>query len=145
PREFQLRSTIALTNGLDVLVNAGTGSGKTLCQIIPNLLYPHTTSMTISPLKRLEILQTLWAAEFEKWGVKTACVNEDTSNDKHLWENIGNGSFQHLIVQPEQLRSFRGHLPRLARLLLTPNFTKTISRLHIDEINNHYTAGLSHY
>ena len=33
----------------------------------------------------------------------------------------------------------------LARLLNVPQFTKTISRLHIDEAHCHYTVGLPHY
>ncbi|KAF7337279.1 P-loop containing nucleoside triphosphate hydrolase protein [Mycena sanguinolenta] len=98
--------------------------------------------MTISPLKRLQILQ---AAEFETWGIRTMSINEDTPNDKALWEKIKTGYFQHLIVQPEQLKSFRGHMPRLARLLHVPQFTKTISRVHFDEIHFHHTAGLPHY
>ncbi|KAJ7251796.1 P-loop containing nucleoside triphosphate hydrolase protein [Mycena haematopus] len=144
PRQFQLEACIAMEDGRDVLVDSGTGSGKTLCQIIPNLLHPDSTSMTISPLKRLQILQ---AAEFETWGIRTMSINEDTPNDKALWEvgKIKTGYFQHLIVQPEQLKPFRGHMPRLARLLHIPQFLKTIARVHYDEIHFHYTAGLPHY
>ncbi|KAJ7897932.1 hypothetical protein B0H14DRAFT_2332408, partial [Mycena olivaceomarginata] len=53
--------------------------------------------------------------------------------------------FQHLIVQPKQLRSFRGHMPRLARLLHTHQFIKTIARIHIDEIHFHCIVGLPRY
>ncbi|KAJ7170440.1 hypothetical protein C8R43DRAFT_848982, partial [Mycena crocata] len=51
PCEYQLQSTDGLSDGLKILVSSGTGSGKTLCQIILILLYPKTTSMTIPPLK----------------------------------------------------------------------------------------------
>ncbi|KAJ7200446.1 P-loop containing nucleoside triphosphate hydrolase protein [Mycena rebaudengoi] len=98
--------------------------------------------MTVSPLKRLQILQ---AAEFERWGIRTICINEDTPSDTNLWDKIRDGYFQHLIVQPEQLRTHQGHLPRLARLLSVPRFVKTIARVHIDEAHNHYTAGLPLY
>ncbi|KAJ7736568.1 hypothetical protein DFH07DRAFT_753499, partial [Mycena maculata] len=57
PWRFQLESTNAMAHGFTCVVDAGVGSGKTLCQIAPNLLYPDTTSITISPLKRLQILQ----------------------------------------------------------------------------------------
>ncbi|KAJ7864092.1 hypothetical protein B0H14DRAFT_3862637 [Mycena olivaceomarginata] len=50
-------------------------------------------------------------------------------------QTIRNGDFQHLIVQPEQLKMFQGHLP----------FAKTIARVHIDEVHNHVLAGLPHY
>ncbi|KAJ7603812.1 II DNA helicase [Roridomyces roridus] len=142
PRPFQLQATVALSRGRDVIVDCGTGSGKTLCQILPNLLHPTSTSITISPLKRLQVVQ---AAEFERWGIKTVCINEDTPNDPELWARIRTGYYQHLIVQPEQLKTFQGHLPRLARLLDVPQFTKTISRVHVDEGHNHVLAGLPRF
>ncbi|KAJ7735353.1 P-loop containing nucleoside triphosphate hydrolase protein [Mycena metata] len=114
--------------------DSGTGSGKTLCQILPNLMHPITTSMTISPLKRLQILQC-----------NAISINEDTPNDPELWKRIETGQFQHLIVQPEQLRPFNGHLTRLARLLNTSRFAKLISRVHIDEVHFHSIAGLPRY
>ncbi|KAJ6585346.1 hypothetical protein B0H19DRAFT_908943, partial [Mycena capillaripes] len=53
PRQYQLEANNALEDGLDILVDSGTGSGKKLCLIIPNLMHPNTTSITIFPLKRL--------------------------------------------------------------------------------------------
>jgi ATP-dependent helicase YprA (DUF1998 family) len=55
PRIFQLQASLATLNGKDTIVTAGTGSGKTLCQLIPMLLRPNTLSMTISPLRRLQV------------------------------------------------------------------------------------------
>ncbi|KAJ7498429.1 hypothetical protein B0H11DRAFT_1714971 [Mycena galericulata] len=145
PRQYQLEANNGLEDGREILVDSGTGSGKTLCLIIPNLLHPDTISMTISPLKRLQILQ---AAELERWCIRTICINEDTPNDKELW-NVQNTyrplPTPNIIVQPEQLKSFHGHLPRLARLLDVPQFIKTIARVHIDEAHTHFTAGLPHY
>jgi ATP-dependent helicase YprA (DUF1998 family) len=57
PREFQLEATLALLAGRDCLINAGTGSGKTLCMVLPALLDPISVSLVISPLKQLQILQ----------------------------------------------------------------------------------------
>jgi ATP-dependent helicase YprA (DUF1998 family) len=57
PRKFQLEATLALLAGRDCLINAGTGSGKTLCMVLPALLDPTSISLVISPLKRLQILQ----------------------------------------------------------------------------------------
>ncbi|KAJ6538674.1 hypothetical protein DFH09DRAFT_867322, partial [Mycena vulgaris] len=50
PCQYQLEANNVLVDGLEIVVSSGTGSGKTLCKIIPNLLYPRTTSVTISPL-----------------------------------------------------------------------------------------------
>ena len=83
PREFQLKATIALLSGQDVLVDVGTGYGKMICMILPCLLYSATISMVISPLKRLQAVQLL---EFERYGIKTVSINEDMPNDPALWQ-----------------------------------------------------------
>ena len=57
PQQYQLEASNGLEDGRDIIVDSGTGSGKTLCVIIPNLLHLNTTSMTIFPLKRLQILR----------------------------------------------------------------------------------------
>ena len=60
PRELQLRACLATYNGQDSLIGAGTGSGKTL-PIALNLLLDDPKdagiSLTISPLKRLQVTQ----------------------------------------------------------------------------------------
>jgi superfamily II DNA helicase RecQ len=57
PREFQLEAALALLTGQDSLIHAATGSGKTLCMVLPALLDPTGVSLVISPLKRLQVLQ----------------------------------------------------------------------------------------
>ena len=83
PQEFQLEATIAIMTGKDLLVDVGTGYGKTLCMIIPSLLDPENLSVIFSPLKRLQAVQVI---EFEKYGIKTLAINEDTPNDPNLWK-----------------------------------------------------------
>ena len=41
PRVFQLQASLATLHGRDTIITAGTGSGKTLCQLIPMLLRCH--------------------------------------------------------------------------------------------------------
>ncbi|KAG1790241.1 uncharacterized protein HD556DRAFT_1446377 [Suillus plorans] len=61
-------------------------------------------------------------------------------------QSIRDGRFNHLIVLPEQLFMFNGHLPRLAQLIRKDSiFIKRIKRVHIDEAHNIYTAGLPHH
>ena len=86
PNNFQLTAAISLISGQDTvtLVDAGTGYGKTLCMIIPCLLdSPGSISIIISPLKRLQAVQVL---EFERYGIKTVAINEDTPNEPELWK-----------------------------------------------------------
>jgi len=62
PRDIQLQSCLAMFNGQDSLVYAGTGSGKTL-PIALNILLEDPAkkrvTLTISPLKRLQITQVI--------------------------------------------------------------------------------------
>ena len=83
PNDFQLRATITMISGQDCLIDVGTGYGKTLCMIIPCLLAPEYISVIVSPLKRLQAVHVL---EFERYGVKTVSINEDTPNDLGLWK-----------------------------------------------------------
>ena len=85
PRIFQLQASLTTLNGKDAIITAGTGSGKTLCLLIPILLHPGTISLTISSLKRLQMTQVclcynshashwhmlcLQVTESQKYGVK---------------------------------------------------------------------------
>ncbi|KIK90666.1 hypothetical protein PAXRUDRAFT_151398, partial [Paxillus rubicundulus Ve08.2h10] len=54
---FQLQASLAILNGKDSIITAGTGSGKTLCIIIPLLLRPQSISITVSLLKWLQATQ----------------------------------------------------------------------------------------
>ena len=53
PRKFQLEAGLATYQGKNTIVNAGTGSGKTLSMAIPLLMDPDAVAIIISPLKRL--------------------------------------------------------------------------------------------
>jgi superfamily II DNA helicase RecQ len=57
PRKFQLEATLALLAGQDTLIHAATGSGKTLCMVLPALFNTASVSLVVSPLKRLQVLQ----------------------------------------------------------------------------------------
>ena len=84
PMEFQLQAVISVMSGQDALIDVATGYGKTLCMIIPCLLdAPGMVSIIISPLKRLQVVQVL---EFERYGIRTVAINEDTPNDPELWK-----------------------------------------------------------
>ncbi|KAJ7574751.1 hypothetical protein C8J56DRAFT_1064439 [Mycena floridula] len=100
-----------LEGGKDSIIDVGTGYGKTLCLILPML--------------QLE--------EFILWGLWAISINQDTPKDKALYSSIVSGKYNLIIVQPEQLGRFKGHMTRFAELLRQPKFTKQISRVHADE------------
>lgn len=57
PFDFQLRVASAILSGKDVILDAGTGCGKTLCFMLPLLLDTNDISLIISPLSSLMIEQ----------------------------------------------------------------------------------------
>ncbi|KAF8871288.1 P-loop containing nucleoside triphosphate hydrolase protein [Infundibulicybe gibba] len=138
PTDFQLEAALETARGRDSVVISGTGSGKTLCIVIPLLLFPTTITITISPLKRLQMMQV---KDFAEYGIETVAINEDTPHSPDLWAKISNGLIPHLIVQPEQFQLYQGHLPRLARLLHDREFLGRIRRVHVDEAHNVYISG----
>ena len=93
PRVFQLQASITMLCRQDSVIIAGTGSGKTLCLLIPILLRPKSISITISLLKRLQTTQIsvlspvlgltnvrrgIQVLESERLGIRTIAINEDT-------------------------------------------------------------------
>ena len=86
PREMQLRVVLADVHATDALVAAGTGSGKTLPIALCILLDDPTAnylSITISPLKRLQVTQE---SDFNnRFGIPTITINEDTPRDTEWW------------------------------------------------------------
>ncbi|KAJ7839505.1 P-loop containing nucleoside triphosphate hydrolase protein [Mycena leptocephala] len=139
PHDLQLEAGLAAMNGKECFVIARTGWGKTLCIAIPLLLRPGRISITISPLKRLQMMQV---SDFlNKFGIATVAVNEDTPNCPVLWSAISAGQIPHLIVQPEQFELHHGHLPKMARLLHDHKFVSQIGGVTVDECHNTYIAG----
>ena len=74
PRQFQLRAGLAAYEGKNTVVNAGTGSGKTLSMAIPLLMNLDAVAIIVSPLKRLQSTQ---AKELERFLMKPLVVNQD--------------------------------------------------------------------
>ncbi|KAF5314348.1 hypothetical protein D9619_011963 [Psilocybe cf. subviscida] len=97
PHSWQLDVTEALLLGLDSIVLAGTGSGKTIPFIL--LLMLHTTSqgLVISPLK---ILQDDQASRFGALGVPGAAVNQDTWGPV-IEKDLKSGRIQGILTSPE--------------------------------------------
>ena len=70
-------------SGQDLLIDVGTGAGKTLCMVLPCMLAPNTMAIVLSPLKQLQAVQVL---VFARYQIKAIAINEDTLNDPELWK-----------------------------------------------------------
>ncbi|KAK7679200.1 hypothetical protein QCA50_017778 [Cerrena zonata] len=75
--DWQLDTAEALLLGLDTVVIAGTGSGKTIPCMLP-LLLPENSMKTLVVISPLKALQRDQARRFRKVGISAAFVNEDT-------------------------------------------------------------------
>ncbi|KAF8064097.1 P-loop containing nucleoside triphosphate hydrolase protein [Lyophyllum atratum] len=75
PYQWQVDVTEALLLGLDCVVIAGTGAGKTMPFMMPLLLDKDKSILIISPLK---VLQADQAERFEVMELSAAAVNGDT-------------------------------------------------------------------
>lgn len=86
PHEMQLRVVLADQHRKDVLVSAGTGSGKTLPIVLNALLntpHKHLVTLVILPLKHLQITQE---NDFNtRYGIPTVVINEDTPREDAWW------------------------------------------------------------
>ncbi|KAJ7698139.1 P-loop containing nucleoside triphosphate hydrolase protein [Mycena rosella] len=139
PRELQLRATLAVKAGKDLLVRSGTGSGKTLAMILPVLsLARNSVVITVSPLR---LIQDNHVAEFRKYGISSIAINSFTPDDPVLWKVSDHEVYQHYSVSPEQCGPYEGHIPRFAKLLHDPKWVKRVKLLQIDEAHFIQTAG----
>ncbi|KAK7041109.1 P-loop containing nucleoside triphosphate hydrolase protein [Favolaschia claudopus] len=97
PYTWQLDVSEAYLLKLDVILIAGTGSGKTIPFMMPLLLNREKYSLVISPLK---ILQEEQAKRFEKLGLNAAAVNGDTFS-RELQKELEGQTHNAIFTSPE--------------------------------------------
>ncbi|KAG8730627.1 hypothetical protein FRC12_020149 [Ceratobasidium sp. 428] len=81
--EFQANATKAVLDGLDVVLHAGTGSGKTLIFTTPHFLLKNKVSIVISPLI---LLQQDQQERMRKLGLKAVAINKEVHLKPEVWE-----------------------------------------------------------
>ncbi|KAF9257006.1 hypothetical protein L218DRAFT_949530 [Marasmius fiardii PR-910] len=154
PRGNQLEFVVKSINRDPVLI-AGTGSRKTLAiALLVHLVSRQRITITISPLKRLQIIQ---AQKFLcKYKIPTIVVNEETPCGLEYWTmRISRfsrtktvGPYRHLVVTTEQLFKMQhGHFSQLGLFIniRTQAFRKAVARFRIDEAHFIHFAGLPRF
>ncbi|KIM73718.1 hypothetical protein PILCRDRAFT_15010 [Piloderma croceum F 1598] len=122
PFEWQLDMTEAILLGLDSVVIAGTGAGKTMPFMMPLLLDKAKKVIIVSPLK---VLQADQAVRFEQMQIPTVAVNGDTW-DSDLRKGLTEDLFQGILTSPEmclQHDEFR-------KILIEEKFSKNICAMY---------------
>ncbi|KAK0475386.1 P-loop containing nucleoside triphosphate hydrolase protein [Armillaria novae-zelandiae] len=96
--DWQLDVAEAMLVGLDTVLIAGTGAGKTIPFMLPLLLDKQKKVLVVSPLKILQDDQT---QHFNRMEIHAAAVNDDTWKNPSLQKNIMDGKYQALLAGPE--------------------------------------------
>ncbi|PPQ87252.1 hypothetical protein CVT25_004102 [Psilocybe cyanescens] len=98
PFQWQLDAARAILCGHDLILDVGTGCGKSLCFSLPLLLSETDISITVSPLSALMIDQ----ASSSRIPTVAVCQETVTHVGKaQMYSDIVNGKFRHVIVSPE--------------------------------------------
>ncbi|KIO31919.1 hypothetical protein M407DRAFT_4811 [Tulasnella calospora MUT 4182] len=87
PFEWQAHASAAILSGIDCLVVAPTGGGKSLPMILPMLLKEKGFVLILSPLNGLQISQASSANAFNKMGLKAVAVNGQTAS-KSIFDRV---------------------------------------------------------
>jgi ATP-dependent DNA helicase RecQ len=99
-REGQLKTIRAALNGKDVLYVTPTGSGKSLCYLLPGFM-AENPSLIISPLKALmkDQVESIW-----KMKIPATYINSDLSSKEKIqrFKFIGRHLYKFIFVAPER-------------------------------------------
>ncbi|KAJ6492720.1 P-loop containing nucleoside triphosphate hydrolase protein [Mycena vitilis] len=126
PFRFQLEVAAAVLRGEDVIVDVGTGCGKTLCFTLSLLLEATDIAMIVSPLSALMVDQAQSAK------IPTVAVCSETLSRlgaDQVYADIVSGKFQQVIVSPEIATSVAFRKSTLSK----PAFTSRLRCVCIDE------------
>lgn len=132
PRTWQSAVAHELIKGQDVVLKAGTGSGKTLSFQAVCLLKPRSCLLVISPLNALMEDQVKRAREL---GIRACCVNAETLGaDDKLIDKIRDNHFQMVIVSAEFTAIDNEHWKRVVGCgSAESRFSKALIAIVVDE------------
>ncbi|THU75978.1 hypothetical protein K435DRAFT_879903 [Dendrothele bispora CBS 962.96] len=142
PKLLQLEFACAILMRRDIFLEAGTGFGKTLASVLPQMLNDAINdgvTIIISPLKRLQLSQA--ESIFKKYGLCAVVMNVYDFS-----KNGGPGCADIFIVTPEQFfRNPQGHDSRFGKIVRKHIFRRRIRLTVVDEAQFIHTYGLPHY
>ncbi|KAF8350322.1 P-loop containing nucleoside triphosphate hydrolase protein [Amanita rubescens] len=125
PYYWRLDVAEALILGLDCIVIAGTGAGKSMPFVMPLFAFPDKMVIILSPLNALEEDQ---AVRFSGIGLKAVAVNGDTYS-KDIHKKLEKRHYNVIITSPEMCLE---HV-QFCSLLNSNAFVKNILALVVDE------------
>ena len=159
PFRWQLEATVAILTGNDLVLDVGTGCGKSLCFSLPLLLNKNDISLTVSPLTALMIDQASAPTKsclifsyapkrpvrrrsrplpFVKKLYLGWALSSSTRYDikyflhkiiSNLSQDIVQGTFRQVIVSPEIATSAEFHRAVTSKIM----FTDRLRVVNIDE------------
>ncbi|THH29666.1 hypothetical protein EUX98_g4513 [Antrodiella citrinella] len=120
-REWQLDAAESILLGLDAVVLAGTGTGKTAAYMLP-LLLPETAGKVLIVIEPLVALQRDQVRRFKKMGIPALAVNSKNWTEKKA-KDIKDLKYRALFIRPEMAiehaggRSLIAHLGSIDKLV----------------------------
>ncbi|KAJ7075016.1 P-loop containing nucleoside triphosphate hydrolase protein [Mycena belliarum] len=126
PHEFQKRFFSNVMQGKDVILDIGTGSGKSLCFDLPVLLDKMDIALIVSPLTAL-MLEQAAASPLESLAICQETMSEQGKDA--LYKRAAEGTCQRIFVSPE----VAGSLDFGRKILAQPRFREHLRLVVIDE------------
>ncbi|KAB5587905.1 DEAD/DEAH-box helicase [Ceratobasidium theobromae] len=125
-RQFQLEATLAILAGHDVIVHAGTGSGKTLIFAAPHFVLDNKVSIIISPLI---LLQQDQQNRMKKMGLNAIAINQEVHLEPEVWNDLASGKYQIVLLSPEMAL----YNEKVGKVFASTAFQKALIAIHVDE------------
>ncbi|KAG9095978.1 hypothetical protein FRC06_009195 [Ceratobasidium sp. 370] len=125
-QEFQIRAAKAVLDGHDVVVHAGTGSGKTLIFAAPHFILEKRISIVISPLI---LLQHDQQERMQKMGLTAIALNKEVHVEAKTWEDLAQGKYEIVLLSPEMAL----HSEDVHKVFDSDAFRNALMAIHVDE------------
>ncbi|KAF7305411.1 hypothetical protein HMN09_00793500 [Mycena chlorophos] len=122
PFQWQLDAAVAILCGEDVILDVGTGSGKSLCFVLALLFSTTDVAITVMPLTALMLEQ----AQNAKIPTIAICAETIAAVGREkLFEAAAAGAYRHILCSPELFATLefkQGVVNKLADCLRVVNF-----------------------